>query len=118
MALREVYRKELARAEAAKPDSTPQQVALVKLRAFADALPAELQAMGITPFEVELFEDEGELRLDTGPCMIVVRITPAGAFRTAYELKRPDDYAEIELPEAATIDELEPVIARILAKRP
>jgi len=116
MALREHFRKELARAEAAKPDSSPQDVAMVKLRAFAGALPAELTAMGITPFEVELFEDEGELRLDTGPCMIVVRITETGAFRTTYEIKRPDHYAETELPDAGTIDELEPILARILAE--
>lgn len=117
MALREHYRRELGKAEAAKPDSSPRGVAMVKLRAFAGALPAELEAMGITPFEVELFEDEGELRLDTGPCMIIVRATPAGRFRASYELKRPDDYTETELPEAASIDELEPILARILAQR-
>jgi hypothetical protein len=117
MSLRAHYRKELARAEAAKPDSTPRDVALVKLRAFAGALPNELEAMGIVPFEVELFEDEYELRLDTGPCMIIVRVTPAGGFRASYEVKRPDDYAETEEPEVPTIDALEPVIARILAER-
>jgi hypothetical protein len=117
MALREHYRKELAKAEAAKPDSSPRDVALVRLRAFAGALPAELTAMGVTPFEVELFEEEDELRVDTGPCMITVRITPAGGFRTSYEVKRPDDYAETDEPEVATIDELEPIIARILAER-
>jgi hypothetical protein len=115
MALREHYRRELGKAEAAKPDSSPRDVAMVKLRAFASALPTELEAMGITPFEVEVFEDEGELRLDTGPCMIIVRVTDAGAFRTAYEIKSPDDYAETDEPEAASIDELEPIIARILA---
>jgi hypothetical protein len=117
MALREHYRKELAKAEAAKPESSPRDVAMVRLRAFAGALPAELTAMGVTPFEVELFEDEDELRIDTGPCMIIVRITPAGGFRTAYEIKSPDHYAEIEQPEVDTIDALEPVIARILAER-
>jgi hypothetical protein len=117
MSLRERYRKELGAAAAAKPESSPHDVALVKLRAFAGALPAELEAMGITPFEVELFEGEGELRLDTGPCMIVVRVTEAGGYRTRYELKRPDDYAETEVPEAASIDELEAAIARILAQR-
>jgi hypothetical protein len=117
MALREHFRKELAKVEAAKPDSSPRDVAMVKLRAFADALPAELTAMGITPFEVELFEDEDELRLDTGPCMITVRVTEVGGFRTATEVKRPDDYAEEQEPEVGSIDELEPVIARILAGR-
>jgi len=117
MSLREHYRRELGKAEAAKPDSSPRDVALVKLRAFAGALPNELEAMGVTPFEVELFEDEHELRLDTGPCMIIVRITEAGGFRTAYEIKSPDDYAETEEPEAASIAELEPIIARILAGR-
>jgi hypothetical protein len=62
---------------------------MVRLRAFAGALPAELTAHGVTPFEVELFEEEDELRIDTGPCMIIVRITPAGGFRTAYEIKSP-----------------------------
>ena len=117
MALREHCRKELGRAEAAKPDSSPRDVALVKLRAFAGALPTELTAMGITPHEVELFEEERELRIDTGPCMIIVRVTEAGGFRTAYEVKSPDHYAETEEPEVATIDALEPVIARILAEQ-
>lgn len=117
MALREHYRKQLGAAEAAKPGSSPRDVAMVKLRAFAGALPTELEAMGVTPFEVEVFEDERELRLDTGPCMIIVRVTEGGGFRTAYEVKSPDHYAETEEPEVGTIDELEPVIARILAER-
>ena len=117
MSLRELYRKELGAAAAAKPDSSPYDVGLVKLRAFAGGLPAELTAMNITPFEVELFPEEGELRIDTGPCMIVVRVTPTGGFRPTYEVKRPDDYAETEIPEAATVGELEAAIARILAQR-
>jgi hypothetical protein len=112
MGLRDAYRAELARAEAGKPDSSPYDVGMVQLRAFATALPAELEAMKITPYEVEMFEDE--LRLDTGPCMIVVRVTPAGAFRLAWELKRPDDYTENEIPEAKTIEDLEAAIAKLL----
>ena len=114
MALRDAYRTELAQAEAGKPDTTPRDVGMVQLRAFAAGLPAELTAMGITPFEVELFEDEGTLRLDTGPCMITVRPTEAGGFRLTQELKRPDDYAETEIPDVPSIEQLEAAIARLL----
>ncbi len=112
MALRDVYRTELAKTEAGKPDACAYDVGMVHLRAFAAGLPAELDAMKITPAEVEMFDDE--LRLDTGPCMIVVRVTQAGTFRLTWELKRPDDYSETEIPEVDTIEQLEAAVARLL----
>jgi len=114
MSLRELYRAELAKVEAAKPDCGPYEGALAQLRAFAAGLPAELTAMGITPFEVELFEDEDALRIDTGPCMIVMRPTQTGGFRLTQELKRPDDYAETEIPDVDSIEQAEAAIARLL----
>lgn len=112
MALRDAYQAERAKVETARPDDVPHETAWAQLRAFADGLPAELEAMEITPFEVEVFPDE--LRIDTGPCMIVVRVTPEARYRIGWELKRPDDYAETAIPDVDTIEQLEAAIARLL----
>ncbi|MBW3560362.1 MAG: hypothetical protein KY449_11470 [Proteobacteria bacterium] len=112
MALRDRYVAEVARASEAE---APRRSALEELRSFAAGLPDELRAMQITPFDVELFEAESELRVDTGPCMVIVRAQPDGGFRLAHEVKSAADYTEIETPGVDTVERLEAEMARILA---
>ena len=114
MSLKAAYEAELKRREDSEAAaSAPREDGLRRLRDFHQALMADADFFEELNAEVELFEDE--LRIDPGNIMITVRPAQTG-FRVVYEVKRPDDYAEVEVPGIDTAEQLEAAIARLMVE--
>ena len=113
MSLRRVYEAELRRAtESEDAAGAPRREALARLQAFYEEIVRE--GLPDTSLEVE-FRDE-ELLIDPGAVMITVKVTPEAGYRLFYEVKRPDAYELTEVPDVATIEDLEQAIARLMVQ--
>ena len=114
MSIRAAYEAELQRREEADAAaSAATDEGRQRLREAHELLMAERAFFEELNAEVELFEDE--LRIDPGKIMIVVRAASRG-FRVVYEVKRPDDYAEVEVPGVDTPEQLVSAIARLMVE--
>lgn len=117
MALKDLYRDELAKREAAKKARCASfEEAKAALKTLYRSIADDRELMDQLLAEVELLDDD--LRIDNGPIMIVVTAMPNGDIRLEYEVKRSDDYQSTLVPEVRTVDDAERVIARLLAEHP
>lgn len=115
MALKDFYRAEMAqKALERETAAAPYEAALAKLRQLYKSIIEDREFLDEIRAEVELFDDD--LRIDPGKIMIVVTALPTGDFKMEYEVKRPDDYAAVAVPEVRTIEDAEKAIARLLAQ--
>lgn len=114
MALKDAFKAELDRKRAAEESArAPYEQARDRLRAFYREIRDDRELMEQIQAEVELFDDE--LKIDPGPIMITVQVTPEGNFTMNYEVKRADDYRVTEVP-VRSIEDIEQALAKLLVE--
>ena len=117
MAVQDLYRAELARRWTAREKQcAPYEATVDQLKGLYRSMIDDREFMDEILAEVELLDDD--LRIDTGPAMIVLTALQSGGLRLQYEVKRPGNYASIVIPHVKTIEDAERSIARLLADYP
>ena len=115
MPLKELYREELAKKQAADEARCASfEEAKARLAELYRSIVADRELMDQIRAEVELLDDD--LRIDPGRIMIVVTAQENGDIRLEYEVKRADDYRSTVVPEVKTIADAERAIARLLVE--
>ncbi len=117
MAVQDMYRAEVERRRTAREkECAPYEAALDQLRGLYRSMIDDREFMDEILAEVELLDDD--LRIDTGPAMIILTALPSGGLRLEYEVKKPGNYHSAVVPHVRTIEDAEASIARLLAEYP
>lgn len=114
MSLKDAYLAEKGLKQAAEATArAPYEESKAQLEALYREIKDDRELLDQIQSEVELFDDE--LKIDPGPVMITVAVTPDGNFTLNYEVKRADDYRTVDVP-VRCIEEVEQAVARILVE--
>ena len=114
MSLKDALNAELARKKAADDAAkAPFETAKAQLTAFYRSIREDRELLDMLHSEVELFDDE--LKIDPGPILITVAVTPEGNFTMNYEVKRADDYRLTDVP-VRSIEDIEQAVARLVVE--
>jgi hypothetical protein len=117
MSVQDLYRAEVARRRTAREkDCAPYEAALAQVQGLYRSMIDDREFMDEILAEVDLLDDD--LRIDTGPAMIVLTALRSGGLRLEYEVKKPGNYATIAIPHVKTIEDAEKSIARLLVEYP
>jgi hypothetical protein len=115
MALKDLYTAELEKKRTAELEKCASfEEAKAKLQRLYRSIMDDRDFYDSLLAEVELLDDD--LRIDPGRIMIVVTALQSGEFHMEYEVKRPDDYQSIALPNTRSIEEVEAAIAKLLVE--
>ena len=114
MSLKDALNAELARKQAAEQAARAHyEEAKARLTAFYRDIRADRELLDMLHSEVELYDDE--LKIDPGPILITVAVTPEGNFTLNYEVKRADDYRLTEVP-VRSIEDIEQAVAKLIVE--
>ncbi len=114
MSLKDAFMAEKGLKQAAEEAArAPYEESKARLAAFYREIRDDRELLDQIHSEVELYDDE--LKIDPGPVMITVAVTPEGNFTLNYEVKRADDYRTVDVP-VRCIEDIEQAVAKIIVE--